>query len=429
MKRLISLVATIAVLGGAVVAYSVAGKGSDTFTVTADIDQAPNLFEGGRVMVRGIEVGRITGVEPRPDGVRLTMEIQEGTKIPADADLAVIPVTVISDRYVQFFPAYSGGATLTQGDHIPIARTSIPAELDDVLTQLQGLLEALEPRNDQEQGSLARLIDSLDTAFAGRSDELAGTLEGGATVLENLADSDQNLTGLIQNLDRLFLSLANRSSEIGIVNERFQLVAEALLADQDNLEGTIENLTFLSDQTAEVLNSSGDQIGSSFKRLSKVLRVLLRNQNDLKRGIQWSNVIAQTLGATDGSGRGLYAYTGRQVAPGAPGSEYNYRIDSRDTNSCERLQNVADTVTAVTPDADYTDILQTALSYIPDPYDEDLSFLIDILIRDCVVLPGATTVDTQTAEQLQAIADEVGEDAFLDFVGRWLVEGVAGEAP
>ena len=429
MRKLIGLIATVAVLGGAVVAYSVSGQGPATYTVTADIDQAPNLFEGGRVMVRGIEVGRITGVEPRPDGVRLTMEIQEGTKIPADADLAVIPVTVISDRYVQFFPAYTDGATLEAGDHIPLARTSIPAELDDVLTQLQGLLEALEPRNDQEQGSLARLIDSLDSVFANRSDELAGTLEGGATVLENLADSDQNLTGLIQNLDQLFLSLANRSSEIGIVNERFQLVAEALLADQDNLEGTIENLTFLSDQTAEVLNSSGEQIGSSFKRLSKVLRVLLRNQDDLKRGIQWSNVIAQTLGATDGSGKGIYAYTGRQAAPGTAGSEYNYRIDSRDTNSCERLQNVSDTVTTVTPDADYEDILQTALSYIPDPYDDDLSFLIDLLIRDCVVLPGATTVDSQSAEQLRAIADEVGEDTFLDFVGRWLVEGVAGETP
>jgi phospholipid/cholesterol/gamma-HCH transport system substrate-binding protein len=429
MKRFAGLLIALALLGGAAVAYTVSGQGPATYTVTADVDQAPNLFEGGRVMVRGIEVGRITDVEPRPDGVRLTMEIQEGIKIPADADLAVIPVTVISDRYIQFFPAYSGGPALGSGDHIPISRTSIPAELDDVLTQLQGLLEALEPRGDQEKGSLARLVDSLDQVFANRSDDLAGTLEGGATVLENLADSDQDLTGLIQNLDQLFLSLANRSSEIGIVNERFQLVAEALLADQENLEGTIENLTFLSDQTAQVLNSSGDQIGSSFKRLSRVLSTLLRNQNDLKRGIQWSNVIAQTLGATDSSGKGIYAYTGRQAPPGTAGSEYNYRIDSRDTNSCERLQNVADTVTAVTPLADYADILETALSYIPDPYDDDLSFLIEQLILECVVLDPSPSIDTQVTEQLRAISDEVGEDVFLDFVGRWLVESVQGDAP
>ena len=58
-------------------------------------------------------------------------------------------------------------------------------------------MEALEPQQDEEAGSLARLITSLDKIFKGRSEELAGTLEGSATVLENLADSNADITGLI----------------------------------------------------------------------------------------------------------------------------------------------------------------------------------------------------------------------------------------
>ena len=30
-----------------------------TYTITAEVEQAPNLFEQGRVMVRGVEVGTI----------------------------------------------------------------------------------------------------------------------------------------------------------------------------------------------------------------------------------------------------------------------------------------------------------------------------------------------------------------------------------
>lgn len=425
-ERLFSAVLTLAVLAGGVGIVSAARSGGETYMITADITQAPNLFEGGRVMVRGVDVGRIVGVEPRTEGVRLTLSINSDVPVPANATLAVIPVTVISDRYVQLFPAYEGGPRMETGDHIPARRTSIPAELDDVLTQLQGLLEALEPANDKQRGTLARLITSLDEVFEGRSDELSGALKGSATVLENLADSDQDLTGIIRNLNDVFLTLANRSSEIAIVNERFQLVAEALLADQDDLQGTIENIAFLSDETASVLAQGGADIGDSFGRLGRVLRTLLKHQGSLKAGIQWSNVIAQTLGGTDRSGKGLYAYSGKQAPVGSDRAGYNYRIDSRDTITCERLNEVARTVLIVTPAATIDEVVGTALSYIPDEYDDHLRFLIKQLMIDCVEWPGGVVPQTRAAAVLEEIADEVGEERFLEFLGRWMVAGMAG---
>lgn len=429
MKRALTLVITVAVLAAAVVAATRMSGSDGTYRVTADIEQAPNLFAGARVMVRGVDVGVVSEVEPGPEGVRLTMDISDEVKIPSDATLGVIPVTVISDRYVQFFPAYESGPELKDGAHLAAERTSIPAELDEVLTQLQGLLEALEPEEGKERGSLARLIRSLDKAFAGRSSELAGAIEGSATVLENLADSDQDLTGIIQNLDRVFLTLANRSSEIGIINERFQLVAEALLLDQENLEGTIENIAFLSDETAQLLSSSGEDVGRSFGRLGRVLRTLLKHQGSLERGIEWGNVIAQALGDTDASGKGRFAYSGRQAPPGTEGAEYNYRLDSRDTLTCERLNKVAYTVLEVTPQATLDDVLSTALSYIPDPYDDDLGFLIRLLLIDCVDWPTGSPPGLEATSRLQAIEDEVGTEAFLRFLARWLTEGYVEGTP
>jgi phospholipid/cholesterol/gamma-HCH transport system substrate-binding protein len=421
--RILSAIVTTIVVAAALVGYATFKPKADVYTLTAEVEQAPNLFEKARVMVRGVEVGRITAVEPTPDGVRLTLEIQSDVKIPADARMAVVPITVISDRYVQLYPQYVDGPTLADGDDIPLERTTIPAELDDVLTQLKGLLAALEPRGDEKEGPLARLIVDLDSAFKGRSDELAGTLEGSADVLQNLADSQTDITALIKNLDRLFVSLANRSSQIALLNERFAAVALVLQQDQADLEGTIENLAFLSEQGTALVEESGDSLGESFGTLSVVLDRVLDHQDSLARGIKWANAVAQALGATDASGRGRFAYSGRQASPGTDAAGYNYRLDGRDTVGCERLGVIADSILSIRPEASIADIRDTVLSFIPDTYDDDLQFLIDQLIPFCTAYQGGVSLDEHSQKIVRSIARRVGEERFAAMLTRWLVEG------
>ena len=424
MKRFLSAFLTFAVIAGGVGAYFLTTDEVATYTVTADVEQAPNLFDGGRVMIRGVQVGAISEVTPMPDAVRLTIEINEGVKIPADARLVVVPITVIADRYVQFYPAYDGdGPTLQDGTHLGADRTSIPAELEEVLAQLKGLLDALAPKKGEKNGPLTRLVAGLDEALDGRSGALAGTVEGSATVLENLADSGADITALIENLDRLFAALANRSSEIGLINERFRLVAEALAADQKNIEGTIENLTLLSNESASLVTESGDELGRSFGRLGTVLNTILEHEATLTKGIQWANVVAQALGETDGSGRGKWAYTGRQGAPGTPQAAYNYRIDSRDTIACERLGALASNFIAVFPGYSAEQIRETVMDFIPEQYQDDLRALIYDLLDVCADLP-AHDADRRPSKVVRDVIADVGRKRFLKMMGRWVADGL-----
>ena len=425
MRKIISSLVAVGLVAGAAGAYALTREQEDTFTVTAEVEQAPNLFKDGRVMVRGVEVGTITMVTPKPHAVELTLEIDEGVSVPADARLSVVPITVIADRYVQLYPAYSSGPKLSDGDHLGLHRTTVPAELDEVLGQLKGLLDALAPREGKGKGPVAKLVTSLDDALRGRSQELAGTIEGSATVLENLADSDQNITALISNLDSFFASLANRSSEIGLLNERFQLVAEALAADQEHLEGTIENVTALSEQGSALVAESGDDLGKSFGRLERVVETILRHRESVVKGISWGNVIAQGFGETDASGRGLWAYSGRQAPPGTPGAAYNYRLDTRDTIACERLEFLVASLLSVNPDADVATLATVALTYIPDVYDDDLRFLIEILMGVCAKNQQVPSNEEQRI--IRASMERVGRERFLRLVGMWVAEGLTGE--
>jgi phospholipid/cholesterol/gamma-HCH transport system substrate-binding protein len=427
-RRLVALAVAVAIIAAGVIAFRELRPEPETYRLTADVAQAPNLFEEGRVMVRGVEVGHISEVEPRPDGVRITMEIDADTRIPSDARLTVVPITIIADRYVQLSPPYSGGPTLNDGDHISIERTQIPAELDDVLTELKGLLAALEPKPGEKRGPLFRLIRNLDAVTKGRSEEFAGTLEGSADVLENLAASESDITGLIANLDRLFVALANRSSEIGLLNERLALVAESLQGDQENLEATIENLSFLADEGARLVTDSGDELGEDLGRLKRVLNGILRNQDDLMEVVRWTNVIAQSLGAISPGGRGRFAYTGLQTRPGAAGAEYNYRIETRDTVGCERINVIAQALLELNPNAGLEQLRESVLQRIADSYQDDLSYLIEALIPVCVEFDESRQLDAKAAKVIEDVAARLGEEQLEEMLVRWLIEGYDPES-
>ena len=426
-RRLVAAATSVALVMGGCATLGIGEEEVATYEITADVEQAPNLFVNNRVTVRGIEVGKVVDVDPRPDLVRITLEIEGDTPIPASARLSIVPITVISDRYVQLDPPYSSGPTIEDGDHIPMARTSIPAELDEVVTQLQELLRAVEPEEGERRGPLAKLITSLDKALGDNAQDLGGALEKSATVLENLANSDAEITGLIRNLDRLFFALANRSSEIGILNQRLELVARSLLRDQEHLEGTIENVAGLSDETAGLIERSGDDLGEGLRRLARVMKELLSHKEALALGIRWSNVISQATGAVDASGKGIYAYTGRQVEPGAPGSEYNYRIDQRDTIVCERIERLANDVFVFEPNATPDQVMRSVNLRIPEEYEDELFFLLKRLLLECVpqFSGEASSSSSTSAEERRLIRkaeDLLGKKKVKRWLRRWFFE-------
>jgi hypothetical protein len=310
-----------------------------------------------------------------------------------------------------------------------MTRTSVPAELEDVLTQLKELLGAFEPGKGEKRGPLAKLVRDLDYVTKGNSDAIEGALTGSASVLGNLASNSSEITSLINNLDKLFVVLADRTSEISLVNQRFALVAEALQLDQDNLEGTIENVTLLSKQASLFITESGDDLGETLKQLEGTIYGLLEHGDALVEGARWTNVIAQALGATDASGRGLYAYTGKVATPGTPQSAYNYRLETRDTIACERLGVLVERFQTVNPGWGFAQVRHATLEFIPDYYDDDLEHLISLLLPPCGDLDedeGAPTeLSARAAAAVERAVDEAGREQFGALVRIWLMEAIA----
>src|SRR5688500_17323176 len=196
IKPLAVAVVVLLVLGGAALAF--VRSGDETYTVTAYFTKAIGLFENSDVNILGVPVGKVTNVQPDGTRVKVVMEIPTEHKVPTDAFAQIVPISVISDRYVQLHPVYeSGDDYLRDGAVLDVDQTQIPAELDDVFRQLKKLLEAIEPGKKGEPGVLGELIVQLNETLKGREQDLKGTLINASALTGTLADANDDLSELL----------------------------------------------------------------------------------------------------------------------------------------------------------------------------------------------------------------------------------------
>ncbi|MDP9067328.1 MAG: MCE family protein [Actinomycetota bacterium] len=296
IRPLALAVAALLVLGGGYLGYNRINASDDTYQVTAYFTKAIGLFENSDVDILGVPVGTVESVEPMGSQVKVVMNIQDEYKVPADAIAQIVPISVISDRYVQLAPVYQGGPALEDGAEIPVENTFIPAELDDVFKQLKKLLDAIEPGKSGEPGALGELIVQLNETLRDREEDLKGTLITGSELTSTLAGAQEDISGLLTNLDNLFGRLATRANTFGQLNRNFALVMTALAESRDDLEGTLVNLANLTGEVGSLVEQHGDRLGKDLGLAARVVTTIVRHRASVEESLEWLPVVGE--GAT-----------------------------------------------------------------------------------------------------------------------------------
>ena len=117
--------------------------------------------------------------------------------------------SLVSGRFVQFEPVYTGGDRLEDGAMIALEKTAVPVTFDDVKQQLTDLATTLGPDKGRRDGPLAVAITAIEKGLRdGNSTELRRAvteLRGAATAL---SDGRSDLFGTIRNLNTFTKNLA-----------------------------------------------------------------------------------------------------------------------------------------------------------------------------------------------------------------------------
>jgi virulence factor Mce-like protein len=84
--------------------------------ITAYFASATGIYPGDEVRVLGVKVGSIAAIVPEGARARMTIDVDRGVPIPADAKAVVVAQSLIAARYVQLAPAYeSSGPSPSSG--------------------------------------------------------------------------------------------------------------------------------------------------------------------------------------------------------------------------------------------------------------------------------------------------------------------------
>lgn len=282
----LAVVAKVAA-GVVVVALIAAGAGfwwpsNDTIRVTAHFERAVGVYEGSDVRVLGMPVGTVSAVVPDGPTVRVDMEIEREHDIPADVKAAVVSPSVVSDRYVQLTPPYRDGRVLAEGATIPVERTAVPVELDEMFRSLNDLNVALGPEGANKDGAFSRLLDVGAANLEGNGKQIHTTIEDFSHAVAALSSGREDLFGTVRNLQVFTTALATSDQQVRAFNSELADVSAQLSAERDELSAALANLAVALDDVARFVRANKHELRSNIAGLAEVTGVLVKQKKALE---------------------------------------------------------------------------------------------------------------------------------------------------
>ncbi|MFI5720281.1 MCE family protein [Nocardia sp. NPDC051750] len=252
-------------------------------TVRAIFTTATAIYPGDDVRVSGVKVGTIAGIEPRGATVEMTLHVDRGVDIPADAGAVIVAQSLVDSRYVQLTPAYRGdGPTMADGAVIPLERTAIPVEWDQIKTQLTRLATELGPDGDQSSGPAGRFIDSAANALAGNGGKLREVLAQLSGVGRILADGSGDIAATIQNLQVFVTALRDSNVQIVQFENRLATLTSVLSDSRSDLDAALSNLSIAVGEVQRFVSENRDKASEQVGRLADVTQNLVDNRGELE---------------------------------------------------------------------------------------------------------------------------------------------------
>lgn len=279
-RRLLPLVLVLALVTAACSALpGVSGR----YTVHAEFAKTYNLFPGSPVRVLGVEVGKVADLHTSPerDTVLVDLVIEDDVRLRADARAVIIPQSLLGERYVQIGPPRVAGPVLEAGQTIPVERTTIPAEFDEILESLNQFVGGLD---EQE---FSRFVTNLADVLDGQGATLGRTIDQTHLAIKVLRDNDEELISLASRLADLNTTLSTRDRSIAALLRDWNTVAGAIVTEKGDLDRALSGLVRLTSQVAGLLDAHRTDLRADIATLTRVTRTVDRNLDEVSRLVLW----------------------------------------------------------------------------------------------------------------------------------------------
>jgi phospholipid/cholesterol/gamma-HCH transport system substrate-binding protein len=242
-----------------------------TRSYTAVLAQTAGLRAGEDVEVYGVPKGEVKSVELAGDTVLVRFVLDKGITLGDTSTAAVKVATLLGTHYLAVAPGGSGHV-----DTIPLARTSVPFNLQDVLEKGTANLEQLDPE------LLARALTEASKTLTATNDQIGPALTGIARLSEAVQSRSDQTGQLLAAARGITSQLSASSADIVALMRQANLVIGEITQRRDAIHTLLVETTTLATNLGGVIDETRDDMAPAFRQLNVVLQTLREQDSNLK---------------------------------------------------------------------------------------------------------------------------------------------------
>ncbi|MEZ0580817.1 MCE family protein [Nocardioides sp. MH1] len=298
-------IAILGVVAAGVVLLSVANFGTNSYT--AVLEHTGGLRSGEDVQVHGVDKGKVTGIELEKDHVLVTFVLDSDIELGSTTEATVKVATLLGTHYLEVDP--SGPGELA-GGKIPLDRTSVPYNLQDVLESGAGALDELDP------DLLAQALTQMANTLGASQGEIRPALEGVARLSDVIATRSGQTGELLTAARSVTDQLAASSDDIIGLMKQTNLVVTEVTARRQAIHQLLTETTELARALEAIVNSTKAKLQPALRDLNDVLDFLNQQDDQLQHVLDVMAPAVRYVANATGNGPWLDLFAHEPALPG-----------------------------------------------------------------------------------------------------------------
>ena len=245
-------------------------------SVVAYFSETLALYPGDKVQIMGVRVGLIDKIEPAGDKMRVTFHYGNKYKVPANATASILNPSLVASRTIQLSPPYTDGPVLKDGAVIPVERTQVPVEWDQLRDSINGILRQLGPTPQQPEGPFGELVESAANNLAGKGKQIHDTLNSLSEALTALNDGRGDFVSITRSLAQFIGALYQNDRQFVALNDNLAQFTDWFTKSDHDVADTVQRVDDVLGVARKFLNDNRSALGHDANNLADATTALLQ---------------------------------------------------------------------------------------------------------------------------------------------------------
>jgi phospholipid/cholesterol/gamma-HCH transport system substrate-binding protein len=270
---------TLFLVVGIVVTFTLAfalyaGSFKSYVPVTVQSDRTGLVMEtGNKVMMSGVQVGRVSGISYGGGDTSLHVEIfpEQAAKIPANVGAQIRATTAFGGKYLDLiYPAQPAAARLRAGE--VLQSQNVSTEVNTVFENLVGLLDQIDP------AKLNAVLGALSQGFRGQGERIGNAITDAKDVLVDLNSRSDTIRQDFNSLKGFSDAYGRAAPDIVSILDNASTTSDTITTNSSALDSLLVSVIGFAEKGNSLLAANEQNLVDAVNILAPTTALLMKYQ-------------------------------------------------------------------------------------------------------------------------------------------------------